>query len=240
MTPADPLGRAMHDHYTPGRAGELTYRDGSETERHDVAGTYFTDPTDWSPAWRRRLDSLDGPVLDVGCGTGKYAQWLAGSGRQVVGIDTSPKAIETARGRGLQAAFVMDMFALGFDRNRFRSALVVGTQSGLAGTLPGVRAFLTDLARVTTSDATAIVDSYDPAGLDPESFIGYRPDPRAGLARRAFHFEYDRPDGGREVGPTLSFVLFGPDRLRDVLVGTAWDLLAVWPQTGYYRAKLEK
>lgn len=230
----------MYDHVSDRPVGDLVYRDGAETEPHDVAGTYFTDPADWSPAWRQRLGSLDGPILDVGCGTGKYATWLAASGREAVGIDTSPMAIETARQRGLDDALVMDMFALGFEPDRFRSAIVVGTQSGLAGSLPGVRAFLTNLARVTTGDATAIVDSYDPAGLEPADFIGFRPDPRRGVARRTFHFEYDRPDGQREVGPALSFVLFSPDRLRDVLVGTPWELTAVWPQSAYYRAKLEK
>lgn len=240
MLDADPLGRAIYDHVSDRPVGDLVYRDGGETEPHDVAGTYFTDPADWAPAWRQRLGSLDGSILDVGCGTGKYATWLAASGREAVGIDTSPMAIETARQRGLDDALVMDMFTLGFERDRFRSALVVGTQSGLAGSLPGVSAFLTDLARVTTGDATAIVDSYDPAELDPADFIGYRPDPRQGVARRAFHFEYDRPDGEREVGAALSFILFGPDRLRDLLVGTPWELTAVWPQSAYYRAKIEK
>lgn len=240
MTNADPLGRAMYDHLSDDRAGKLVYRDGADAEPHDVAGTYFTDPAEWSAARRQRLASLEGPVLDVGCGAGKYASWLAASGQGVVAVDSSPLAIATARRRGLQNALVMDMFALGFDRDRFRAALVVGTQSGLAGSLPGVGAFLTDLARVTTPDATAIVDSYDPGSVDPDSLIGYRPDPRPGVARRAFHFEYDRPDGQREVGPTLAFVLFGPERLRDLLVGTPWELTAVWPQTGYYRAKLAK
>lgn len=230
----------MYDHVSDRPVGDLVYRDGAVTEPHDVVGTYLTDPADWSPAWRRRLASLDGPVLDVGCGTGKHATWLARGGREVVGIDSSPNAIQTARHRGLRNALVMDMFDLGFERDRFQSALVLGTQSGLAGSLPGVSAFLTDLARVTTGDATAIVDSYDPTGLDPDDFIGYRPDPRQGVARRSFHFEYDRPGGGREVGPALSFVLFGPDRLRDVLVGTPWELTAVWPESAYYRTKLEK
>lgn len=240
MTDADPLGRAMYDHLTGRPAGELIYRDGGDIELHDVAGTYFTDPEEWSATWQQRLASLDGPVLDVGCGTGNYTTWLADRGREVVGIDSSPHAIQTTRHRGLQNAVVMDMFDLGFDRDLFAAVLVVGTQSGLAGSLPGVRAFLSDLARITTPDGTVIVDSYDPADLDSESFIGYRSDPRTGVARRTFHFEYDRPNGQREVGRNLSFVLFSPDRLRDVLVGTPWHLSAVWPQSTYYRARLEK
>jgi SAM-dependent methyltransferase len=36
-------------------------------------------------------------VLDVGCGPGELAAWLAGAGYDVVGIDIAPAAIERAR-----------------------------------------------------------------------------------------------------------------------------------------------
>lgn len=240
---ADPLGRAMLDCQRGGRRGELVYRDGDDVEGHDVGGTYFTPPEAWSADWKRRLDALEGPLLDVGCGPGTNARWLQDRGREVVAIDVSPNAVKAARERGLEDVRVMDMFDLNFPAGRFRSVLAKGTQLGLAGSLPGVRALLSDLAVVTDGDGVAIVDSYDPAGLDPGAFIGYRPDPRAGVAHRAFHFEYRRPADGaveREVGRTLSFVLFGPDRLRDVLVGTPWELVDVWPREAYYRAKIRK
>lgn len=237
---ADPLGRAMLDCQRGGRRGTLVYRDGEATEPHDIEGTYFAEPGDWSADWRRRLDALEGPVLDVGCGAGTDAAWLESRGRDVVAIDVSPHAVQTARERGLNDVREMDMFDLDFTRGRFRSGLAKGTQLGLAGSMTGVRAFLADLASVTDGAGAAIVDSYDPTGLDPRTFIGYRSDPRHGVARRVFHFEYRRPDGSREVGRTLSFVLFGPDRLRDVLIGTPWTLEAVWPREAYYRARLEK
>lgn len=236
---ADPLGSAMLDCQRGGPTGELVYRDGDDVEGHDVAGTYFEPPSAWSADWKRRLGSLEGPVLDVGCGPGTEAGWLESRGRDVVAIDVSPGAVRAARERGLDDVRVMDMFDLDVPRNGFRSVLAKGTQLGLAGSLPGVRALLADLAAVTAEGGVAIVDSYDPARIDPAAFIGYRPDPRADVARRTFHFEYSRSDGGREVGRSLSFILFGPVRLQDVLVGTPWSLADVWPQEAYYRAKLE-
>lgn len=240
---ADPLGRAMYDCHRGELIGELVYRDGDDIEPHDVHATYFTPPESWSAEWQRQLAGLDGPVLDIGCGPGNNGLWLQGQGREVVGIDVSSNAVKAARGRGLEEVRVMDMFDLGFPRDRFQSAIAIGTQLGLAGSLPGVRAFLSDLAFVTDERAVAIVDNYDPAGLDPETFLGYRPDPRPGVARRAFHFEYRQPSANqdaREVGRTLTFVLFGPDRLRDIVIGTPWELAAVHPRDGYYRARLEK
>jgi len=38
-----------------------------------------------------------GSVLDVGCGTGENAMFFAGIGLEVLGVDTSPAAIEKAK-----------------------------------------------------------------------------------------------------------------------------------------------
>jgi SAM-dependent methyltransferase len=46
--------------------------------------------------------AIHGVVLDVGCGTGENALYLAGRGLDVWGIDFIPKAIEQARAKALQ------------------------------------------------------------------------------------------------------------------------------------------
>jgi SAM-dependent methyltransferase len=46
--------------------------------------------------------AIRGVVLDVGCGTGENAQYLAERGYGVWGIDFIPKAIERARAKALQ------------------------------------------------------------------------------------------------------------------------------------------
>ena len=40
-----------------------------------------------------------GRALDIGCGTGTHALWLANQGFDVVGIDIAPRAVELARAR---------------------------------------------------------------------------------------------------------------------------------------------
>jgi len=52
------------------------------------------------PTVRDLLPAVDGLcVLDAGCGSGYYAQWLAEQGADVVGIDASSEMLEQARAR---------------------------------------------------------------------------------------------------------------------------------------------
>ena len=49
-------------------------------------------------------------AIDLGCGAGNYAVWLAGLGFEVTGVDSSPAAIQIARGKaaekGVRCTFV--------------------------------------------------------------------------------------------------------------------------------------
>ncbi len=237
----------MLDYRRGGLRGVCRYVDGAARTDGRIEEHYFSSPADWSNSWKSLLDSLDGPVLDLGCGAGQHALYLQDD-REVVAVDVSPGAVEAARDGGVDDVRVTDMFALDFPRNRFRSVLLNGTQLGLAGSFAGVRAFLSDLATVTDESGVAVVDNYDPTRLDSESFFGHRPDPRRGVARRAFHVEYHRSENDRgdetvrEVGRTLSFLLFSSERLVDATVGTRWRVAGVLRDIdeAYYRAVLEK
>lgn len=232
---ADPFGRAVRDHHEDRREEPLVQRDGAETLDHPIERLYFAAFAPDSDPWL--ADAIDGPLLDIGCGTGRHALAF-GERHGTVAIDVSEQLVAVARDRGVEDARVADMFALraAFDRDRFRSALCIGTQVGLAGSLAGLGEFLADLAHVTTPDATAVLDSYDPAALESEELLGYRGDPRAGIASRTFHFEYEG-----ELGETLLFRLFGPGRLREACVGTDWRLVDTdYDDEVHYRARLEK
>jgi SAM-dependent methyltransferase len=67
---------------------------------HDAEnGAYSAD----LPLWEELAESADGPILDLGCGTGRVGLHLARRGHTVVGVDVDPDLVETlsARSRGL-------------------------------------------------------------------------------------------------------------------------------------------
>lgn len=232
MTGADPFGRAIRDHYLGERTTPLVDRDGAETRDHDIDGWYFGehDPDAWRDAW------LDGPLLDMGAGAGRDALYYQDL-FETVAIDVSEHLVETMRDRGVRSARVADMFSLRdqFDRDRFRSAHAIGTQVGLAGSMAGVREFLHDLASVTTPEATAVIDNYDPETEATKRTIGYREDLAPGLAYRVYHQEYEG-----DVGRTLLFRLFSVERLRDATVGTPWECVDSIETEVQWRCVLQK
>ncbi|GAB6877767.1 hypothetical protein JCM17823_00410 [Halorubrum gandharaense] len=234
----DAFGRAIRDHYRGERDAPLLHRDGEETLEHPIESFYFcgfdpeTPTHEWMASW------LQGPLVDLGAGTGRHALHFQEQ-FETVAIEPSPALVETMRERGVHDAREGDMFALReqFERDRFGSALSNGTQVGLAGSMRGLSEFLGDLAYVTRPDATAILDSYDPTHPETAELIGYRDDPTPGLAHRVMFFEYEG-----DSNPILQIRLFSPDRLREAAVGTGWTVAdVVRGDSGHhYRAALKK
>lgn len=179
-------------------------------------------------------------MLDLGAGVGRHT--LCYQDRfEVIAIEVSDFLVETMRERGVNDARRADMFRLRetFERDRFQSAFAHGTQVGTAGSMQGLRQFLGDLAFVTRSDATAVIDCYDPIQDGTEDLLGYRADPTPGLAYRVMQFEYEG-----DVGEMLLFRLFSPERVREASVGTGWcvDEVRHSPDENmhHYRAALTK
>ncbi len=74
---------------------------------------------------------IGGDVIDIGCGTGENALYLASLGSTVVGVDASPTAIararDKARKRGIEVSFVVaDALALEGLGRRFDTAIDCG------------------------------------------------------------------------------------------------------------------
>ena len=63
---------------------------------HDVECAAYTADLE---LWRVLADTAHGPLLDLGCGTGRVALDLAARGREVTGIDSDAALIETLRDR---------------------------------------------------------------------------------------------------------------------------------------------
>jgi len=122
-----------------------------------------------------RAGRLHGAVLDVGCGLGDNAIYLAGQGHQVTGIDIAASAVEQARHRarqhGLDVEFaVADASTLtGYD-GRFDTVL----DGACYHTLDEAARddYAAALHRATRSDGLLTLFCFPPGGSGPVAAMG--------------------------------------------------------------------
>ena len=110
----------------------------ADSPRHDFEATYQAGHAPWDIGRPQpeivtlaAEGEIVGDVLDVGCGTGENALYLASLGRRVVGVDAAPTAVARARAkaaeRALPATFlVADALDLAKLRRRFETVVDCG------------------------------------------------------------------------------------------------------------------
>lgn len=109
-----------------------------ELPRRDFEASYQSGDAPWDiggpqPEVVRLAEAglITGSVLDIGCGTGENALYLAGRGHAVFGLDGSATGIELARQKAAQRQLpvqfhVWDALELGRLRKSFETVIDVG------------------------------------------------------------------------------------------------------------------
>ena len=98
---------------------------------HYEEGTPVWDIGRPQPPFIKITDQIEGPILDVGCGTGTVALFFASQGKEVTAIDLVDEAIrrakEKAAGKNLPVEFhVKDVFTLTDWNRKFASVIDSG------------------------------------------------------------------------------------------------------------------
>lgn len=78
------------------------------------------------------LDTVEGPVIDLGCGPGRLVVRLAAQGVPALGVDSSPSAITLARMRGA-TVLERDIFGPLPGEGRWGTALLFDGNVGIGG-----------------------------------------------------------------------------------------------------------
>jgi SAM-dependent methyltransferase len=140
---------------------------------HDVeCASYDVD----LPLWSELAAACAGPILDIGCGTGRVALHLAELGHDVTGLDCEPSFTAAlaarARERGLRVhAETADARSFSFPGREFALAIapmqvvqLLGGASGRAGMLESARTHLSSEGLC----AIALADPFDGIPADEE------------------------------------------------------------------------
>ena len=144
---------------------------------------------------------VHGDVLDIGCGLGDNAVYLAKNGHKVTGLDISPTALITAERRAKDAGVDVKFAVADSTKLKgYTDAFDTVIDSGLFHCLDdaGRRSYAAAVHRATRPGATLLLSCFSDANPVGE--------------------EWPRPAVSEET-------------LRDVLGGTGWDITSLEPAT---------
>jgi SAM-dependent methyltransferase len=170
----DVWGALLEDALAGRRAHEVVERDDGYVMAFDAA--YLLAPfARWDdPDERRAMRFVRGRVLDVGCGGGRVCLHLQERGLEVVGIDSSPGAVECCRRRGVRDARVLDVDELDASHSPFDTIVLLGQGFGVLGSRSRGRRLLAKLATLTTPRGRIVAETFDPHALEDAAHRRYR------------------------------------------------------------------
>jgi len=169
----DAFGHAMYD-YSLGKDGyEIVERDDGYCDISGGPRVYFSQYRDWPVHYKKAVRLAGGRVLDIGCGAGRIGLYLQANGLDVVGIDTSPKALQTCRKRGLKNVREMSITQVSSKLGQFDTLIMLGNNFGLMGDFSRARWLLRRFRAITKPGAIIIAESNEYTDTAEPSHLQY-------------------------------------------------------------------
>lgn len=172
----DAWGRIYEDHWSGERRPHVFVRDDGIRNVADAAG-YFEAPR--CAAEQAACESLEGRVLDLGCGPGSYSLFLEARDVGVVAIDSSPGAIRVCSERGCRDARIMDLADPRLDGGSFDALICMGNTIGINQSPKTLPSFLAGLRRLLRPGGRLVVSCTDPLTTTVPTRLEYQAHNRA-------------------------------------------------------------
>ena len=201
---------------------------------------YFSDYDSWPKPEQEAIQHAVGRVLDVGCGAGRVGLYLQERGHQVVGIDTSPLALEVCGQRGLTDLLLMSITQISSKLGRFDTIVMFGNNFGLFGNPKRARYLLKRFYSMTSPQGGILSTSRDIYKTSDPLHLAYHDRNRKrgrmpGQIRLRVRYQTIK-------SPWFDYLMVSPDELADIIKDTGWQVTRIYPQDedSIYSALIEK
>lgn len=210
---------------------EIVERDDGFIDVSPWLGRYFSSYNEWSQRGKLAARLVRGRVLDVGCGAGRYALHLQQKGHDVTAIDNSPGAVKVCKWRGVKKVRLMSVTDIHrLKPDSFDTVIMMGNNFGLFGGRGRARGLLRDFHRVTSGDGQIIAEAMDPYHTKDPVHLGYlRSNRRRGRMPGQLRL---RVRHGKTIGFWFDYLLVSRKEMKEILVGTGWQVARVIPDKG--------
>ena len=155
----DPMGRAIFDYHTTGKAAKLRVFSSMFDEDEIPVETLFRSMEEMPVQERKAIELCRGRVLDAGAGSGCHSSILMERGHEVVAIDISELSVEVMRQRGIDAR-IINFFDETF-QEKFDTILMAMIGIGIVGRVERLSEFFLCAKRLLAPGGQILLDSSD-------------------------------------------------------------------------------
>ena len=221
------------------RAVEIVERDDGFISASALGARLYLAPfRSWPAHHRRAMRFVRGRVLDVGCGAGRVCLHLQERGRDVVGIDVSPGAVEVCRRRGVRDVRRLGIEEVDESLGRFDTVMLLGNNVGLLGDPEQGPALLRRLHAVTSERGRIVGESRDVANTSDPVHLRYQEENvRRGRLPGQIRIRVRHRDASTAW---FDYLMVSPAELERLLDGTGWRLSRTLDSDDTYVAVIDK
>lgn len=155
----DPMGRAILDYHTTGKASKLRVLSSMFYEDEIPVHTLFRKSEEMPVQERKAIELCRGRVLDAGAGSGCHSVLLMERGLDVVAIDISELSVQVMKERGIDAR-VVNFFDERFTE-KFDTILLAMNGIGIVGRIERLGEFFRSAKRLLAPGGQILLDSSD-------------------------------------------------------------------------------
>ena len=231
--PADAFGDALLDHLRGGTGAHVLERDDGFVETFSGVDTYFASPDSFAPVESAALGLLNGNVLDIGAGAGRFSLAAQALGHPVTALDDSLGAVEVCRERGV-ADVVHSSFHVFEPDVGYDTFLMMGNNLGLLAPDP-VRS-LQRIRSMSNPGARIVGTTLDPYATDDPAHLAYHQANRR-RGRYGGHVVL-RVRRRNVIGPWFDYLYFSEAELAEIETRAGWALDVIGREDGRYLAAL--
>lgn len=227
---ADAFGELLLAHHGGAEVYEVYERDDGFLDVIGDPSSYFAPFGQWNDWQQQAMGRVQGHVLDVGLGAGRFALHLQQEGRPVLGIDVSPGALAVSRARGVADLRELPFHQIDVSLGSFDTILMMGNNFGLFATPRRARWLLRRLKALTSADARIVAESRDVHNTDRPEHLAYHRLNRsrgklAGELRIRCRFR-------QHIGDWMPYLMVSQAEMAQIVEGTGWHIAEIIPSPG--------